>query len=147
MFLLNSKGKIPIMVIIVAVLVICIAAGTFAFVGKSKVKSKKEAETTQWKLNEFIVNMADIDTPRYLKATIVLAIQGADGKAAKIEAGNPMEAEARDTIISIMTRKHYAELLTEKGREALKQDIKKGLNARLNGIKIVDVYFTDFAMQ
>lgn len=148
MLKLNSNGKAPIAIIIIAILVVGIGIGAFAFLGKSKGKGKKDAEITQWKFDEFIVNMADVDTSRYLKTTIVLGIVSTGDKSVKSEkGGNPMEAEARDIMISVMSKKRYQELLASKGKDLLKQNIKDALNAKLKDIKVVEVYFTGFAMQ
>lgn len=148
MIKLNSNGKAPILIIIIAVLVIGIGAGAYVVLGKSKGKQKKEVEITQWKFEEFVVNLADQDTSRYLKTTIVLGIEDKSGKGGKSEkGGNPLEPEARDIMISVMSKKHYQDLLASKGKDTLKDEIINSLNSKFKDLKVVNVYFTGFAMQ
>jgi flagellar protein FliL len=119
----------------------------------AEADAKKHVELQSWKLEEFVVNLADRDSPRYLKVNLVLDI-GFKGKKSKHKGGhghgaaaNPEEARARDAIIAVLTSKSYNELLSEDGKTKLKADVKKALNAVLEDAEVVDIYFTSFAMQ
>lgn len=152
-FIRSNAGKLPIAIIVAVVLVLVLAAGAFTFSkmgGKSAGKHKKAAKTvelTEWALDEFIVNLADVAEPHYLKVSLVLEIEGGAKAKGGEGGGNPQEARARDTIITVITRKHFAELLTEQGKADLKGEFKAALNAELKDTKVVGVYFTSFAMQ
>jgi len=150
----NQHGRLPILVIMGLILALVAAGGAFTFTrvahkGKGEKKAQeKPAEVSTWKLEEFIVNLADRgDAPHYLKIDIVLEVQGklkSEGEGG----GNPLDAKVRDTVITVLTRKHFSELLSEAGKTKLKSDLKKSLNKVLNGeLKVVNVYFTSFAMQ
>lgn len=153
----DRSGKLPILVIIIAAVVLLGGIGVVAFkkMGpKSKGKAHKEVkhvELTEWSMDEFIVNLADQDEPRYLKVNVVLGVQHL-GKPKKSgghggEASNPEEAKARDAVISVLTRKRYTQLLSEHGKEQLKIELKESLNSVLKDCKVEEVYFTAFAMQ
>lgn len=127
-----------------------LGAGAFTFTKIIKKPSGKAAqakpvELSEWKLPEFIVNLADTDEPRYLKVDLVLEVEGKSKKGE--EGGNAEEAKARDAIISVLSRKHFSELLTESGKKSLKSELKNALNSRLKDIEVVNIYFTSFAMQ
>ncbi|MHB0912658.1 MAG: flagellar basal body-associated FliL family protein [Armatimonadota bacterium] len=147
--LVSRHGKLPIMIIAAVLAVVCLAGGAFIFMkGKKGGHKKKEVHLTQWKLEEFVVNLADSDESRYLKACIVLEVES-EGKSGggHGESANPEEAKARDAVISELSKRYLSQLLSEQGKDKLKEDIKTALNSKLEESKVHDVYFTSFAMQ
>jgi len=58
-----------------------------------------------------------------------------------------MKPMIRDMIIRILSSKTVPEISTAKGKEKLKEEIKKNLNARLATGEIRNVYFTAFVIQ
>ena len=154
-FIRENNGKLPIAIIIAVVLVLVLAAGAFTFSkmgGKSKGKGKKvekPVELSEWTLDEFIVNLADIAEPHYLKVNLVLETEGGEkkGEGGEGGGGNPQEAKARDAIIMVLTKKHFADLLSEEGKGQLKAELKTALNSELKDMKVENIYFTSFAMQ
>jgi flagellar protein FliL len=156
MWMAHSRaGKLPLMAIIAAVLVLVLAAGGFAFMKMkkgSKAGGKKEkVELVEWKLDEFMVNLADRNDARYLKVNLVLDVE-MKGKKKKggghgEEEANPEEAKARDAIIAVLTTKRYADLLSDEGKSKLKEQLKTALNEVLEECKVEEIYFTYFAMQ
>lgn|GEM_PF-907019 len=151
----STSGKLPIVIIIVVVLVLVLAVGAFAFLKmshKGKAAPKKEhVETTQWALGEFLVNLADPGDPRYLKVDMVLEVAAHGKKSGGGGHGgvavNPEEAKAKDTVIRVLSKRRMDDLLTDKGKEALKAELKSALNNALAESDVVSVYFTSFAMQ
>lgn len=155
----SSSGKLPVAVIIAAVLVLCLAAGalTYSKIGKKlsagapTEREEKPAQLSLWKLEEFVVNLADrSDDPHYLKVHIVLGVSR-EGKAkgGRSSEGGPdaEEAKARDAIISVLTRRRFNDLLLEQGKVKLKSELKSVLNDALEEAEVVNIYFTSFAMQ
>ena len=150
-FITRSSGKLPVVIIIVAMLVVCLGVGaiTFKKMGRPKVKhatQKQKVELTAWKLEEFVVNLADRAEVHYLKVTLVLEIQG-KSSGGEGDTKSSEEARARDTIISVLTRRRYADLLPEEGKIELKSELKAELNSTLEDTKVENIYFTSFAMQ
>ena len=151
----NESGKLPIVMIIAIVLVLSLGAGVFTFFkismkpkGKGAGKEVKHAETSMWKLDDFVVNLADRDESRYLKVSLVLEVEGKPkGGGEGAEGQSPEDAKARDAIISVLTTKRVAELVTASGKLQLKSDIRTALNSVLQDTEVANIYFTSFAMQ
>lgn len=151
----ESSGKSFLLLIIVLMLLPSAGVGVMSFLKMSKKPGDKGAhasvELQSWKLEEFVVNLADRDSPRYLKVNLVIDMES-KGKKSKHKVGhgaaaNPEEARARDAIIAVLTSKSYNELLSEDGKTQLKADLKKALNVGLEDVEVVNIYFTSFAMQ
>lgn len=146
-------------VIIVLAIVLVAGMGVVAFTKMSGKKGNGKApvekkELTAWKMEEFVVNLADANESRYLKVNLVLEVEGMPkekgGEGGEGGEGqSPEEAKARDAIITVLTKKHYNELLSEEGKNKLKESLKSELDKALKEkkIKVEDVYFTSFAMQ
>lgn len=144
-----NHGRLPLVVIIIALLVICLGAGAFTFakIGrKGHAKAKKVEEVYPWKLQEFVVNLADVSEPHFLKVNITLEMEGKPPKGEE-DSGNPEEAKARDAIIMALSTKTYASLISDQGKMRLKEELKSVLNSVLKESKVANIYFTDFAMQ
>jgi len=151
----NNKGRLPLLMIIIGVVVLGLGAGGFMFfrsktahaAGKQKVK---KVDLTPWVMGEFMVTLADTGELRYLKCEMTLEVEKdgkAEPKAEGKEGGNPQEAKARDIVISILSGKTVNDLLADKTKSQIKDEIKEALNKGLEGTKVHDVYFTSFAMQ
>ncbi|MCX8053871.1 MAG: flagellar basal body-associated FliL family protein [Armatimonadetes bacterium] len=148
---MTDRGKLPIMIIAIALIVV-LAAGAGVFVLKGKGHGKKgEAKENKphatMPLGEFVVNLADQGELRYLKANIVLAVEG-DVPSSGGHGGESGPSPAvRDAVIEVLSSKRFTELTQPGGKEKLKKEIVTAVNERLEGCKAVDVYFSDFAMQ
>lgn len=154
-FFRNNRGKLPL-VIIIAAAVLVLGGGAFVvFKGKivhasGKAKKVEKVDLTAKPLGEFMVTLADTGELRYLKCELTLEME-ADGKAKKAEKaggeGSPEDAKLRDVIISTLSSKTVAELLADKSKANLKEQLKAALNKNVDGMKVHDVFFTSFAMQ
>jgi flagellar protein FliL len=146
----SSSGKLPVKLIIILMVFVSLGAGTMTFLksGKSKGKAeKKPVEVSMWKLDDFVVNLSDRDGARYLKTTMVLEMEGKIEAKEGAESTSPQEAKVRDAIITILTNKSYADLVSEEGKQRLKEELKAALDKALDGPKVSNIYFTSFAMQ
>ncbi len=100
----------------------------------------------------FVVNLADTDARRFAKVGIALGVsklsmalvppEAYSEKAPPLE----MEPEIRDIVIASIQKRTAGDLATAKGRDEVKDDIKKAVNKETD-LKIVDVYYTEFAVQ
>ena len=94
-------------------------------------------------LGTVVVNVAETEGRRYLKASVELGINGTLSK----------ELEARktqfvDLLISVLSSKSLASVTSTEGREQIKEEILSRINAELgNGAKIQRVFFTEFVVQ
>jgi flagellar basal body-associated protein FliL len=132
----NDTGKTSIALIAIIV-IICLGAAVAVFV---------KYGLTQWKLEEFLVNLGDREESRYLKVNLVLEVSG-NVQAGGEGGSNPEEIKARDAVIGILTRKTYRDLLSDQGKTSLKAELKSALNGVLDGVQVENIYFTSFAMQ
>ncbi len=148
-----NSGKAPVAVIVAVMLVLCLGVGGFAILKFKKPSGhggSAKVELKQWKLDEFLVNLADREENRYLKVNMVLEVTGDVPAAEGGEGGgggSVEEIKARDAVITVLTKKTYRSLLTEDGKALLKGELKKSLNSSLDGMKVENIYFTSFAMQ
>ncbi len=96
-----------------------------------------------YKLDTFIVNLADEDGSRYLKVDMTLALSNKEVEK-EIEKKLPV---IRDAIITVISNKYYKDISTPAGKLALKREIMARVNLILTTGKVVDIYFTDFVVQ
>jgi flagellar basal body-associated protein FliL len=146
----NRSGKLPIVIIIAAAVVVVGGLGVVKVIKGRKAgkQVKPPVELSILRLSEFTVNLADRGEPHYLKVTMVLEVEGKQEAKEGDASSSPEMVKASDAIISVLTKKRYTELLTEKGKEQLKADLIVGLNQAMESKpKVHGIYFTAFAMQ
>lgn len=93
----------------------------------------------------FVVNLADTSAPRFLRATIRLVVESAEVAKELQEAPAPM-AQARATILDLLTTQTADVLVTPDGKAALRGAIKEHV-AHAAEVEVVDVLFSDFVVQ
>ncbi len=156
----SGTGKMMIIIIVALLLVIAVLAAV-AIVVKKQPKGEAKPEKVEKvevhgisvSLGEFIVNLADTDELRYVKADIVLEMIGKEeegGGHGGHGGGGDEEppAKMRDAVIEVLSSKTFEELSTSDGKAKLKSDIIKVINLRLPAEeKVLGVYFNEFAMQ
>jgi flagellar protein FliL len=135
--------------IFLVLLLLLAGGGTMLFLkitGAGK-KHKKEVvikphETLE--LPEFVVNLADVGRPHYLKATITLEIEG-KGVSEKMKESTPY---VRDSLITILSKHHYTELLTLEGKNQLRTELLRGAQSSTehDAPPVTGILFTSFVM-
>jgi flagellar FliL protein len=153
----KPKRKLPLKLIIIAVVALALlgGGGFFAwrhFSGAGGGHEGGAAESAEGedgggrqtlRLEQFIVNLIDPLGRRYLKVQIELEI---DSLEAMEEAGKK-NAQIRDSIITLLTSKSYADIESPEGKLQLRQEIISRVNQFLHKGKAVNAYFTDFVVQ
>lgn len=138
---------IPVLVIVAA------AAGWVAMRGDPATAADARTPGPVYEIaTPFVVNLADgADMPRFVKAG--LALQLAETSAGEYTAASGAEparvrddAQVRDIIISTLQRRTSGQLGTEKGRRGTKRELIRRINADTK-LTVLDVYFTEFAIQ
>ena len=95
-------------------------------------------------LGNFTANMATNDRAGKF-VVIELRLKMSDQEMAEeLKAKN---IRLRDAVIDEMSLKRFSEVATEKGKLALKENIKERLNAIVQDGQIEEVYFTKFIIQ
>jgi flagellar basal body-associated protein FliL len=116
--------------------------------------SEKRAETSTpveaVTLDPFLANLSGGEG--YVKLTITLSVRkteasAADAKTAGASAALLQSAIVRDTILADLSTQSAAVLLTAEGKAALKTTLKSDLVAKVPGLSLENIYFTDFLVQ
>ena len=94
-------------------------------------------------LDTFIVNLVSNNANRYLKCKIDLEL---DSPELQQEIDKKLPA-IRDLIIRILSSKTVEEIQTSRGKEKLKEEIKRKINEILTTGEVRNVYFTEFVIQ
>jgi len=94
-------------------------------------------------LDTFIVNLAEKEGTRFLKATVQLQVDSAL-VADEIAKRKP---EIKDNLIMLLTSKSFEDIRTVDGKMRLKDEIIMRLNAILQTGAIKMVNFTEFVVQ
>jgi len=115
-----------------------------------EAKLAKEPGITYTIEDPFAVNLADGGT-HFAKVGVALRFSKlSEGEVVKGEGDKPdtveEAAELRDIVISTLQSKTSAQLATAAGRESVKKSIVERVNKHTD-YKIVDVYYTEFAVQ
>ncbi len=93
-------------------------------------------------LETFVLNLADPQQRSYLRVGIDL------GLARELARGeNAPVAQVRDTILAVLAQCRVEELQTAAGKTKLKEDLLRALQARVPGLGVEEVYFTEFLIQ
>ncbi len=157
----GGSNKLLLIVIIVLLLLLLIVGGLVAYFllsnndeeqpqqqePKKVEKKKKVADMTEigpiYPLDKFVVNLVSNNSSRYLKCKIDIEL---DSPELQQEIDKKLSA-IRDLIIRILSSKTIEEIQTSKGKEKLKEEIKKKINSFLTSGEIRHVYFTEFVIQ
>lgn len=117
--------------------------------GKSEAEAQPKedpADSGILALEPFLVNLADKDSPRFLKATLRLVVQG---KKAAEELGEDevRKVRIRSAILEVLTQQTSDKVVTPEGKAALKKSILDWSAKNLGDTKVTDVLFTEFVVQ
>ncbi|MDA3904183.1 MAG: flagellar basal body-associated FliL family protein [Desulfuromusa sp.] len=151
----GSKKKLIIIIAAVLVLLIGGGAGYFFFMGageEEKISPEQEQAELEKKakqvgpmvnIDSFIVNIADDQESRYLKAAITIEV---DGLEASMELNERM-AQLKDAILLLIGNKTFDELNDLQGKIQLRAELINKINSILFTGKVKRIYFTDFVVQ
>jgi flagellar protein FliL len=97
-------------------------------------------------LEPFLVNLADRDSVRFVKASFQLGF--AEAKAAEEVPNNKaVLAAARDSIITLLSSLTSEDVLSNEGKSKLREEIKRRVNAVSHDFEVKDVYIVEFVVQ
>lgn len=136
------------------VLLVVIAAAFFFLKPSAPAKAgnpAKEPGPVYTMTDPFVVNLADRSEPHLAKVGVAMQLSKASagllpGGHSKEPPKLEMDAELRDIVISALQSHTAAQLSTPAGRLAVKKQIVADVNKHTE-VKILDVYYTEFAVQ
>jgi flagellar FliL protein len=149
------KGKLikfglPAVVLLVALF----GVKTFVLKGAppDEAKLAKEPGPVYVMPDPFVVNLSDQgEVPHFAKVGVALRFSKLSaGEILPAKGEDPPEveddAELRDIVISTLQRRSSAQLGSSAGRDEVKKEIVGRINKQTE-LKILDVYYTEFAVQ
>ena len=112
----------------------------------AKTKAQDDSRVKQViELQPFIVNLSDKEEARYLRITISLGVAG-EGKAEE-KPDSLFTTRVRNALLSVMTSKTSAEVLSVEGKDSLRRELLKAAKAVSKEPKVYAIYITDFIVQ
>jgi len=156
----GGGSKLLLIVIIILLLLLLVIGGVVAYFllsnnntdqqqpQQQKIEKKHKVSDLAdigpiYPLDPFTVNLVSANADRYLKCKIDLELDSPDLQK---EIDKKLPA-IRDMIIQILSSKTVEEIQTAKGKEKLKEEIKRKINSILTTGQIRNVYFTQFVIQ
>jgi flagellar FliL protein len=97
-------------------------------------------------LDPFLVNLADKDSPRFLRATLRLVV-GPKKQAAELNEDDVAKARIRSSVLELLTEQTSDKVVTPEGKAALKKTIVERSSKILSEGKVTDVLFSEFVVQ
>ncbi len=94
-------------------------------------------------MDQFIVNLYNEGSSRYLKSTITFELSIAE-LAVEMDTKKPL---IRDIVIKTLSAKTYEEISTIRGKENLKDELAMKINQVLSDGQLNNLFFTDFVIQ
>jgi flagellar FliL protein len=146
----QSGGKKKLIFILIPVLLILIGgAGAYFFLTHKKKESTKQMVVAPQKLGvmynlgSFLVNLADKNANTYAKVSITLELSNQ-----KVEKEVVKRLPIiKDAVINLLSSKTYDEIRTPEGKEELRLELIKRINAILVTGGVQNIYFTQFIVQ
>lgn len=93
-------------------------------------------------LDDITVNLRASRGGRYLRVSIALEVEN-DAVLAEIESRKP---EIRDVVITSVSGRRVDQLISVEGKEQLKEELKRRIDAKLQEGSVLKVYFSDFVV-
>lgn len=94
----------------------------------------------------FVVNLSDTGTPRFLRVTLALVVNGKD-QAKEFEENTVVRMKVRSALLEMLSQQKASELITPEGRTALQKHIVELAGHDAEELKIRDVLFSEFIVQ
>jgi flagellar FliL protein len=144
----GGRGRLFAVAMVVLVLVIG-GGGTAAFFltrGPARAAPAKPVEHGLLSLEPFVVNLADTGGSRFLRVSVRLVVDSVE-QAERVQKNDVTLVRVRSIILELLTQQTADSLVTAQGKIALKTAIAARAEAALDGIKVVDVLFSDFVVQ
>ncbi|HET9886051.1 MAG TPA: flagellar basal body-associated FliL family protein [bacterium] len=111
-------------------------------------KEKKEKKKTAGEMGALlpiesvIVNVAETQGRRFLKASLTLELDGAG-----VEEVQPRVPVLRGSVIDVLASKNLDQLVAPDAREMIRGEILQTLNSKMGAAEFKDLYFTEFIVQ
>jgi flagellar FliL protein len=147
------KTKSRKRLVIVALAVVLAAGGGGAFwytrtaaAPATDAPPAHSADRGAFAFDPFVVNLADPNASRFLRITVHILVDDA-ATAARVKENQVGVMQARSAILELLTLQTSDRLATPDGKATLKKAIVDRIFTVMDGLKVVDVLFSDFVIQ
>jgi flagellar protein FliL len=150
----GSRGLVTILLGVMAVLLvgslllsglIFMKLGAMAQPKEAKVIEQKPEPGKIYDLGTFIVNLADEDASRYVRAQVQLEYSQVNVDLDKEI--KERDAQFKDLVNTLLNDRRAAELSTSEGKERFRRELQLHINEILKYGAVNNVYLTTFAIQ
>lgn len=111
--------------------------------GKEPVKPDNSGVMT---MDPFTVNLADKESPRFLRITIGLVVDDKE-VIEELKKDSLKQARLRSTMLELLAQQTAEHLTSPEGKNELKHAIAERATDALKPLKVTDVLFSDFVVQ
>jgi len=138
--------KIVIIVLLVLVVVGGAAFGGMYLAGKKGTTTPKVVAVNEltYSLDEFLLNLLDGDSKRYLKVIVFIGYEENKNLTAELDTKKPI---IRDVVIATLREKKTTDFNTTAGVNLIKDQLIARINPTLTKGKISHIYFNDLLVQ
>ena len=158
--MVGDKKRPNVLLIIVGVLIFLLVVAVGGFVGYTQLSKtvagmtgspvmEKKVVRLETKaiipLEPFMVNLADSDDIRFLKARFELGM--VDVVKTPLDPAGKEIAQIRDSILRLLGSKTSDEIITPEGKENLCEEIRLLVNERYTQNRVAEVLITEFLIQ
>jgi flagellar FliL protein len=148
-----SKKRIAVFAAAGAVVLALAGAGVVALVGgggapeeDADAASHDRGQPSVVPLAPFVLNLADRDSDRFLRATVHIVLDRPD-VAAAASADGLVNARLHDRILTLLSSKTADEIGTFTGKEELRAEVGLAVQPLIEGARVLEVYFSEFLVQ
>jgi flagellar FliL protein len=110
---------------------------------KTAEPEKKLEHTVDADLDVFVVNLLGEGPARYLRTTLSLGVASEEEKEEIKKVSGPV----RHAVIMYLTERRVEELLNPEGKNRLRAELQKSINAAIGKKVVHHVYFKEFLIQ
>ncbi|WP_426349145.1 flagellar basal body-associated FliL family protein [Alloiococcus sp. CFN-8] len=148
----NSRRNMIMLIIIFAVIFsgIGLFAGSYMASGKILPDFDERVDAVNvetYSVDEFLINLADSDSNRYLKVVIYLSYDSNNEslfKELQLERTKPI---LKDAALTVLRSKTSKELSSVEGTELIKKELVEKFNSKLENGQVIGVYFPELIIQ
>jgi flagellar FliL protein len=97
-------------------------------------------------LDPFTVNLADKESPRFLRVTVALVVDDKDA-IEDVRKDSLKQARLRSSLLELLTQQTAEPLTSPDGKNQLKHAIAERAADALKPLKVTDVLFSDLVVQ
>jgi flagellar FliL protein len=146
-----AKSKTLLFILIAVLIVVGGGGGAYWFFAKPAEATGPEAKKPSEppaiiNFDPFVVNLADAGTPRFLRVTLGLVVEG-EKPAKEFGENAVVRSQVRSSLLEMLSQQQASQLITPDGKAALKKAVIERAEKNAPELKVTDVLFTEFIVQ